>query len=178
MNYSEIIGAIQTHAEQFDGFAFVVVGQQQVNTYQTKNDSPLSHVIMLEPPMYLAGYNDAGNYTKTYRVTMAFMGHVEQDTSYIERQVRVNVLDGYATAFIQSINVNEQESENNDLTEFKNVRVYPHHRFSYNSQHMAGVTLEFDMVTIDTFDYCEVLPNVEEAIGIGLMEIGSTFTVS
>lgn len=178
MNYSEIIGAIQEHAEQFSGFAFVVVGQQQVNTYQTKTDSPLHHVIMLEPPIYTAGYSDGGTFTKTYRVTMAFMGHIEQDTSYIERQVRVNVLDGYATAFIQSINSNEMDSANNDLTEFKNVRVYPHHRFSYNSQHMSGVTLEFDMVTIDTFDYCEVLPNVEEAIGIGLMEIGSTFTVS
>lgn len=178
MNYSEIIGAIQTHAEQFSGFAFVVVGQQQVNTYQTKTDSPLHHVIMLEPPMYTGGYSDSGIFTKTYRVTMAFMGHIEQDTSYIERQVRVNVLDGYAMAFLQSINANQFNSPNNDETEFKNVRVYPHHRFSYNSQHMSGVTLQFDMETIDTFDYCEVLPNVEEAIGIGLSQIGSTFIIA
>jgi len=170
MNYTEIIGAIQTHAEQFTGFAFVVVGEQQVNTYQTKTDIPLTHVIMLEPPMYTAGYNDAGIFTKVYRVTMAFMGHVEQDTSYIERQTRVNVLDGYASAFVQSINDNAMEVADNDLTEFKNIRVYPHHRFSYNSQHMAGVTLEFDMVTIDTFDYCA-------NIGIGFMQIETTFIV-
>lgn len=174
MNYSEVIGAIRAHAEVYEGFEFLTVGQQQVNTYATGQGTPSQALIILDPPRYTGqGLGNTMTLAKRYEIFMAFMLHIEQDFSFDEAQARVNVADQYATHFLHSLNQNIQNVSSFDIQEIANVRVSPWHRFSWNAQHMAGVSLEFYLETLDTFDYC----TLEELTGIGEMIIESTFII-
>lgn len=163
MNYGKIIDSLRTYAEAYTGFEFVVVGEQQINSYQTQENEPSKHLIMLEPPQHKGTFTRNSNYIKSYDCVFAFMGHVEQDTDFNIKQDRVNVLDQYATHFVQSLQHNSLNVSEFGLVEIGNTRIRPFHRFSYNSQHMCGVTLEFSIETPDLFDYCN-LQEFEQSI--------------
>ena len=174
MKISEVIEVIQTYAT-FENFAFVVVRDQQVNSYLTRTASPKSAMIMLEPPAYVGSVVEGERIVKRYNIYMHFMIHVAQDTNYDERQAAVEAADEYATFFMHSLLQNTQGLDNMANATLDNIRMTPFHRYPFNAIHVAGVTLEFDFLTQDTFDYCSV-EEFEE--GISYWAIGSTFTVS
>lgn len=175
MNYSEVIGALEAHANAYTGFEFITVGQQQVNTYATGQATPSQHLIILDPPRYTGqGLGNTMTMAKRYDIVLAFMLHIEQDFSFDEAQARVNVADQYATHFLHALNQNTQNVANFDVQEITNVQVMPWHRFSWNAQHMAGVSLEFSIETLDTFDYC-TLEDLEAALGEFSSEFSTEF---
>lgn len=157
MTFSEVIGAIEAHVKSYSGWDFIVSTRNQVNTYFTGQALPSKALVMLDPPTYSIPDNVGGVMPKRYDVRMAFMMHIEQDSSYLERQNRVNIADQYASDFLVALNENAQEVGNFDGVEISNIEVFPEHLFKYNAQHMSGVFLSFDLMTEDTFNYCQVL---------------------
>ena len=172
MTFSEVINAIQVHVEAYSGWAFIVSTRNQVNTYFTGQSSPLKALVMLDPPSYDIPGDVGGIMPKRYFMRMAFMIHIEQDSSYDERQAKVNIADQYVTDFLVSLNENAQEVSGFDTAEISNIEIFPEHLFEFNYQNMSGVLLSFNLMTVDTFDYCG-LPE-----GIGEMIIENTFIVS
>lgn len=171
MKYSEIINAIESQVESYEGLTFIVTGPQQANTYATGQASPSKHLVILDPPRYTGSIQNM-TIQKQYEIDMAFMFHIEQDASFEEAQARVNVADQYATHFLVSLNQNEQGTTLFNNASITNIAVTPWHRFTWNAQNMAGVSLQFNVSTIDTFDYCDLQE------GIGEMIIESTFMIS
>lgn len=155
MTYEQILDALKVHGERYPDFKFITVGQQQANTYTTITEEPSQALIILDPPRY-TGSIDTMLFSKKYEITMAFMIDVDQDATYEQAQARVNVADTHATHFLHSINQNFQVVAEFDTATISNVRVTPWHRFTWNVQHMAGVSLEFNIETLDTFDYCDL----------------------
>lgn len=156
MNLSEFINSIQVHAEAYTGFDFIVSTRDQVNTYFNSLDSPAKALIMMDPPKSELAIV-AGTLPITYEVQMAFMLHVEQDSTYDERQTLVNIAEQYATDFIYALYVNAQEVTNFEVTKLSNVQIWPEHLFDFNYQNMSGVFLGFTAETASTFNYCQVL---------------------
>ena len=174
MSINEVIAVIQNYAT-FENFAFVVVRDQQVNQYITRTAAPKTAIIMLEPPTYAGQVVDGVRIVKKYNIYMHFMIHVAQDSSYDDRQDAVEVADQYCNFFLGHLNQNTGNLDNLDNSELQRIQVTPYHRYPFNAMHVAGVTLEFDLLTEDTFNYCSL---EEFEAGIGYWTIGETFTVS
>ena len=174
MTINEVIAAIQ-HYATFENFAFVVVRDQQVNSYITRTATPKDAMVMLEPPMYAGSIVDGVRIVKRYNIYMHFMIHVAQDTNYDERQQAVEVADSYCNQFLAGLIQNPDSLESLFNSEQSKIQVTPYHRYPFNAIHVAGVTLEFDFLTEDTFDYC---PVSEFEAGIGYWTIGENFIVS